>query len=352
MAICYENALKNNISSGNILNNYFIFGEDTFLKKQYVDKIIDKIVDREDVFNYSFFESECDLQEVYDAKEQFPMLSDKKCVVLCDFDIEKCSKSDFEKIKEMCEIATDTTVFILWCNNLQVDIKKNDRVKKIIEATEKSGGMAAQIDHRSVEDLKKMLIKGAQKRGCEFQSGVAEYMVDVCGNDINLLVGELEKVCAYVGKGKIERDIIDNIITKTVEASIFDLSKQIFDTNIPAAVKLIDKLFFLRIESNIILHNISSSFVDAYRVFCALKEGVTPEQLAKEFGYGNRAFLLRRLVSTVRNIGPNKFHMCFDEILAADRAIKSFSASERVIIEQLIIKLVYILTKGEKIVKD
>ena len=55
MLIASEQQLKANVSNGNILNSYFIFGDDTFLKKLYVDKIIDKTVDRNDDFNFVSF---------------------------------------------------------------------------------------------------------------------------------------------------------------------------------------------------------------------------------------------------------------------------------------------------------
>ena len=122
MAIASEQQLKANISAGNILNTYFIFGDDTYLKKNYVDKIIDKTVDRNDDFNFIRFEGECNLQEVYDAKEQFPMMSEKKCVVLMDYDFEDADKSDFEKLILLLSEPNETTVFIYWCNNFSFDV--------------------------------------------------------------------------------------------------------------------------------------------------------------------------------------------------------------------------------------
>ena len=137
MAVCYEQMLASSLKSGNLLNTYFIFGDDAYLKKMYVDRIIDKTVDRDDVFNFLKFDDSASLQEVYDAKEEFPMMSDKKCVVLCDYDFEHASKSDFDKLIELLSNPIDTTVFIMWCNNLEFDFKRCDKAKKLAAAAEK-----------------------------------------------------------------------------------------------------------------------------------------------------------------------------------------------------------------------
>lgn len=351
MAVAYENALKSNIATGNVLPVYLIFGNDAYLKRQYVDKIIDKTVSRDDVFNFNLFDGECNLTDLSDAIEQFPMMAERKCVVLCDFDFDHASKSDFEIVVSLAQDCPDTTVFVIWCNNYEPDSKKSERLKKIVSAVEKGGGMAAQIDHRTQDDLRKMLIKGAQKRGVELDSQVANYLLELCGDDINVLVSELEKICHYQKTGKITRDTVDKVAVKSVDASIYNLSKEIFDKNIAGAMSLLDELLFMKVEPMAIFANIALSFVDLYRVSAAVNQGLRGEDIAKDFGYGNRAFVLKKLTHTARNLSTAKIALCFEEILSAEAALKGFSANERVIIEQLIVRLVYILSKGEKIDK-
>ena len=106
--------LKQSLSGGNVRNAYLIFGNDAYLKRQYVDKIIDATVSRDDVFNFVQFTDTADMQEVYDAVEQYPMMSDKKCVVLTDYDFDGASKNDFEKLTEILSAVPDTSVFIVF----------------------------------------------------------------------------------------------------------------------------------------------------------------------------------------------------------------------------------------------
>ena len=98
MAVINEDAFKARIKSESLAPVYIIFGDDGYLKKMYVEKLTKMTADKDDVFNYHRFGADCDLQEVYDAVSQLPIMADKKCVILCDYDFERCSKADFDKL--------------------------------------------------------------------------------------------------------------------------------------------------------------------------------------------------------------------------------------------------------------
>ncbi len=349
MPVVSEQVLKANIKNKNILNTYLIFGEDTYLKKLYVDKIIDSTVDKSDEFNFIRFESDCDLQQVYDAKEQYPMMAEKKCVVLTDYDFEACGKADFEKLTQLLSEPADTTVFILWCNNFSVDEKRSDRLKKLITATEQGGGMAVSLNHRTREDLVRVLCEGAKKRGTEFLQGVASYLIESCSEDINVLLSELEKLCAYVNGAPISKETVDLICVKSVDASVYNLVGEIISLNTANALKLLDSLYDMRVEPMIILHTVSSNFIDIYRALSGMQSGVSIGALAADFGYGNRKFVLEKASRQASKFTNEKMRLCLNELVDADRRLKSFSADDRVVLEELIIRLIYIISKGESI---
>lgn len=349
MSIASEQQLKANLSSGNILNSYFIFGDDTFLKKLYVDKIIDKTVDRNDDFNFVSFTDDCSLQDVYDAKEQFPMMADRKCVLLTDYSFEEASKADFEKLLVLLSEPNSTTVFIFWCNNLEFDQKKSSRFKELVAATEKGGGIAANLTHRNAAELVKVINDGAKKRGTQFANGAAAYLIECCSEDINILLSELEKLCAYAGNKPITRDMIDLVCVKSIDESVYALTNEIVALNASSALKLLDNLYDMRVEPMVILSAISSNFVDIYRAMAGLNAGIKLGSLVDMFEYGNRKFALEKASKQCSKFTSLKIKYCLNALVDADRRLKSFSVNDRVVLEELIIKLIYIISKGEKI---
>ncbi|MBR6533109.1 MAG: DNA polymerase III subunit delta [Clostridia bacterium] len=348
MAVIYEQTLKTEIKNDN-KRVYILFGNDGYLKKMYTSKIASSCAEEDDIFNYQKFSGECDLQEVYDAVLQFPVMSEKKVVILSDYDFEKCSKSDFEKL---CTIITDTPdscVFILLYDVLEVVAKKNAKLTKLISCAEKNNGVAAQLDHRTASDLVKMLTNGALKRGCKFDNTAARYLIETSGEDINTLKNELDKLCFYVGKGEITKQTVDLVCVKTVEASVYTLSKQIIVCDMTAALKTLDELFYLKIEPIIILSTISGFYVDMYRTFVGKERAMTVPEIAKEFDYKNREFAIKNAVNDIKKFDFDKFTLSFDALRAADKSLKTFSSNPRTVLEQLVVKLGFIALKGESL---
>jgi DNA polymerase-3 subunit delta len=348
MAVVYEENLKSALKNDKT-NVYILFGDDGYLKKMYKDKISRQISDPDDIFNYQKFGPDCDLQEVYDAVLQFPMMSDRKCVILNDYNFLDCDKTDFDKLCTVIRETPDTCVFILWFDSMEIDHKKNSKFKKLESAAEKNNGMAVLLNHRTQGELVKMLTDGAKKRGCSFENNAARYLVEIAGQDINTLVNELEKLCAFVGKGQITKQTVEDISVKTVEVSIYNLSKQIIDCNMALAIKTLDELFFMRVEPIIILSTISSCYVDMYRAFVGKSKGMSISQTAEQFGYKNNMFLLERAQNNIKKFDFYKFLLSFEALCDADKKLKSFSTDARTVLEQLAIKLGYISVKGESV---
>ena len=349
MAIVYEDNLKRNISSAKSVPVYILFGEDGYLKKNYTDKISERIADSDDVFNYQRFEDDCDLQEVYDSVSQLPVMSDKKCVILIDYDFEHCSKQDLEKLYALTADTNDTSVLIILFDNIEIDYKKSAKFKKLDPCAEKGGGMAVLLNHRREAELVKMLTDGAAKRGCRFETSAARYLVETAGNDINILKNELDKLCNYIPNGNISKSTVDLVCIKTVEASVYNLSKQIIDCNIEVSLKTLDELFFMRIEPVIILYTISSTYVDMYRIYSGQKSGKSISVIAETFGYKGREFVLDRANRDLKRFNFKKLALSLEALLQADKLIKSFGNDARIVLEQLIVRLVYIIVKGEAV---
>ena len=351
MAIVFEDTLKKNVSANSLLRVYLLFGEDGFLKKSYSDKLLKLITEPDDVFNCSKFDSNCDLQDVYDAVLQLPFMGDQKFIELYDFDFEKCSKTELDRLCTLIEEVPDTACFVIRLDSVDFDSKKSSKFKRILTSVEKNGGIVAKLDHRKAPELSKMLCDGAAKRGCKFEPNAARYLIETAGDDINLLKNELEKLCAFVLNGTITKETVEMVSIKTVETSVYNLSKFIIEGDVSASLKILDELFFTRVEPMVILHTISSVYVDMLRVFAAKSVSLTTKDVDTEFGYKAKAFLLDKATLNLRKFDRKKLELSLDALIEADRCLKSFGAEPRIILEQLIVRLIYIIVKGESVDK-
>lgn len=349
MAVISERQINEQIKKGNISQIYFIYGEDHFLIKNIVEKIVDVTVTSCPEFNYNNFKLGANVQDIYDCVEMMPLMSDRKCVTVCDFNFDKCLVTEFNKMIELLEQPNESTVLVFWFETVvPIDKKKSDRIKSVLKQIEKHNGVICKVGHRENSELVAILKKAAEKRGCKLNSSVAHYMIETCGSDMFTLKNEIEKICYYSENGEITNELVNKICSKTIEASIFNLSKMIISKNIKGALVCLDELLFMNVGFGTILYNLSSAFMDLSRAKAAMDCGIKPISLAEDFNYSsNVTFRLTNAERSVRYLSNKQVKSLLKKILDCEKALKSVSSNEKVAMDQLIVDLIVTLQKGE-----
>lgn len=340
-----EQQLKNQISQGDFANLYFIFGNDPYLNGLYVNKITDKTVKTAQEFNLHKADESTDIQQLFDSASQLPLMSERRCLLIKDIDFSQKTESELEEYLKLISLPNDTTIIIFWYEAVELDVKKAKN-QKIISAIQKNGGRVVQIRRRKDYDLSKILCKAAEKRGCRLEPTTAKYLINSTTDNLGILMNELDKLCAYTLSGHITNEIIDKVAVRTVETSIYELADIISRGNSTRAMEILDDLFFQRIDPVIILSTLTLSFVDMYRAFAAESAGLNATEIANDFGYKNTRFKLEKAAVAVRKLDESKLLLCFKTLLDADSAIKGFNIDAKMVLEQTVVKLLYIASKG------
>lgn len=349
MPVLFEEIIKKDLSVGNFAPVYILFGNDSYLKKLYFDKLCDNTYGGDPFFNLLKFDRDSKLQDIYDAVMQYPMMADTKCVAITDFDIEGADKDDFDKLCAVLGEVTEGTTLILRFDAENFDFKKSSRAKKLMTSAEKLGGKVIALNRRTLPQLAKTLIEAAKKRGCTLSDKNARYLVETAGDDLSTLKNEIDKLCAFAVSGEITKETIDFVSIKTSEASVYDYVKEVISGNVSAALGMLSTMFYSRMEPMIILYTVASTYVDIYRLYTARKIGLNNSAVAEKFEYKTKAFLLDKASSHLKTMDQNKLNLCFKVLLDTDKALKSFGSDATIILEQMTVKLSCIAVKGESL---
>ncbi len=342
-----EQTLKQSLENGAVLPVYVIAGDDGFLKRQAMNRIIKTVIGEDDGFNLVQFENGCDFKNLYDELNSCSFTSDKKCVILNDYDVDKCAKNEFETLLELVGTKYPSSVFILYFDAITYDPKKSSKIKELMKEAEKIGGTGVIVNHRTKDELVRQLVANAKKQGCDMKPFVAGYLIDTCSTDISTLLNEITKLCLYAKQGEITKEMVDLVAVKSVEASIFNLSKRIIAGDTAGAMNLLDDLFFMRIAPEMIVFQIATPFIDMYRVASAKKQGLHPVSIAEDFKLQSVTFRLTNAAEHLRKYDDKKIRLSLNAITNADKEIKGYSSDARLIVEKLIVKLIYIMKTGE-----
>lgn len=182
-------------------------------------------------------------------------------------------------------------------------------------------------------------------------SSVARFMIENCGSDINTLMRELEKVCCFADDSVITREQVDLVCVKSIDASVYEYAKMIINRNTLESINILNDLFYMRVEPIVILYTAASAFIDIARVSAANKARKTNADVAKDFAYGKKTFVIERASKNARRFNSRTLLLCLNEILNADRLIKSYSQNEKCILEEMTVKLIHIIANGDSIDK-
>lgn len=336
-----ETQLKETIKSGSA-NLYVFYGVESYLVEQYARMVVRETVEEGfDAFNLQQFDGgEVSIAELEDAVEALPMMTDRKCVVVRDLD--PCS-GDTDRLLRLMEQVPDSCVLVFRQMTVLPDKRKNGW-KEFLKMAEKQG-VVMHFERKDVTEAAKMLAGGAKRRGCRLDVADAHYLVEQVGNDLNLLIHELDKLCALAGEdGEITRRMIDTACPKNLEAKVFDLSKDILYRRRQQAFDLLHQLRIQRAEPVMVLGALSGAFSDFYRAKVAVASGTSAESMAAHFkSYKGKEWKLK---SAARDCGRQTIETlrtCLQILAETDTALKLRSGEEWVLLEQTVARLMEIV---------
>ncbi len=317
---------------------YVLYGEETYLTEQYARLIAKHTVDEAfDAFNLQRFDGQhLPLEQLEEAVESLPMMADRKCVMVRDYD---CGSGDTDRLIALISDIPDSCVLVFWQMTVQPD-KRKKGWKAVLDAAQKSGTVM-QFERKTAAEAARMLASGAKRRGCTLATEDALTIVELAGNDLQQLTSELDKLCALAVDGVITRAVIDTACTRNLEAKVFDLSKLIISGNGTAAYTLLGQLFAAREEPVSILGVLSGAYADLYRAMVARNAGVPADSLAPDFKstYKGKEWRLRNAARTVSRLSTEMLRDCVAILADADTALKSGRGDGRVILEQTVARL-------------
>lgn len=346
MAIFDEKQLKQHIRKKEYLPVYLMIGDESYLKQYYTNLLVEKNIEPAfESFNFDRFEGKgLDIRDVYEKAMLMPMMSDKRCVVVDDFKLDSLNDKEVLAFEENLSNLPESTLLIFRQDSVPFSKKSGKKVMGLIEKF----GAVCELNKRKGQELLKPLIACAQKQGCDLSLSMAQYLTASVGDDFNVLINELNKVCNFVGEGEITKADIDAVAVKTLDSKVYYLTNALLSKDFDKAYGVLDSLLRMKTEPEYILGAIIGSYVDMYRVKVSLASGVNPAELKNSFNYKGREFVLSNAQRDGKKLELAQIRSCLEALSEADMKLKSSRDNTSLIIEQVMVKLL-LISNGEKV---
>ncbi|MFA9381986.1 MAG: DNA polymerase III subunit delta, partial [Acetanaerobacterium sp.] len=170
---------------------YFLYGEENYLKKQYIDRLIHKAApDAAAGFNYMLLDGRSEsVDTICDAATALPLFAAQKCVYVSDFNAEQYGENDFTHLCELIEDIPDTTVMLFATLTQEIGGKKNlpARWRRFLKIAGQAG-VVVELKSRGEQDLMRYARTYAEKQGAQLDGGAARLLCERCGCRLERLI--------------------------------------------------------------------------------------------------------------------------------------------------------------------
>ncbi len=336
MPVLSESGLKEKLRS-TPTGAYLIYGDEDYLKKVYVDRIIDKTVDKSfEDFNLHVFDgNEAVLGDVYDSAQAFPVMSETNCIVVKDMPLDTLDTGNVALLNELLSELPESCALVFCMISRSVS---GEKWKKIINLFDTFGSVV-KLDKKEKNDLVRTIEKGAENRGAPFAAGVASYLISCVGSDLNTVINETDKLCSYAKGRTVTKDDVDAVCPKTLEAKVFDITKALHSGRFSIAQQKLSNVIAQKEDPLMILGAFIMSYTDMYRVRAAVTAGKRAEDVAKLYNYSGKVFRLTNAQRESHGLSLSSIYSCIELLAEADRMMKSSSVSKTLILEQTLARL-------------
>lgn len=339
-----EAQLKAGIASGKLERVYLLYGDEDFLVKTYVDKIISAAVpESARDMNFTKFDKLPKADELSDITDNLPFFSEYKCVLIQNPDPAGLDISETKKYFELLKNISETTVLIAAQRDPEFTLKGlKEKPKKFFDALEKAG-VSCELSRLPQPKLADMTIKKFAGAGFEISYQNACYLASECGGGLTLLQIEIEKLCAFKSQStnkEITIDDIEALVPKRLETNIYNLSKELFAGRTGNAMRILDILFTQNTDAGVVLSVLSGHFIDLYRAKLGLLMKKTSSETVEAFKYAkNRAFVVENAYRSAKNLSKEYLGNCLAILYDVNRLVNSSKISQRLMIERAVAEI-------------
>lgn len=343
----YSNFLKD-ISKDNLESLYLFIGEEEYLMKHALGILKEKYIEESfETLNYIVLEGkDTDIDSLIDPCETLPFMNEKKLVVLKNVSkfIENVDKSREDELYKYMESLGDFLILIFMDSDNS--LKKNRKFYKFFKKREKVvefSSLKGRDLHNWVNSILKNHGKKMNQRDIDYFIHESSY--NSRNTDLNLydLENQLLKIVDHKKDENISKDTIDEVLVKTVDTNIFQLLDAIDSFDSHKSLHILNQMYMdnepiPRILFMIIRH---IRLILGYKLY--KQKGYNDKSIYDKLGI--KFYEGRKIAAIEGRFSLNLLNNLMEELLEADKKIKSTSIDDKLVVEMF---LVHLNTKKDK----
>lgn len=319
--------INSHIESGKFEKVYLLYGTETYLMRQYRDKLLETLIDTEDSMNYANFKAEnAKPEEIIGFIQTMPFFGDRRVALVED-------SGFFEKSnKELLDIVTDipdTSVLIF----VETSVKREVLYKRIEEI-----GAVAEFATPSEATLTGWVASKFMKEGIKVEKAAIKFLLENVTLDMNNISNEVEKLIFYcIDKGTVTVEDVEKMCVSQVEGKIFDMIDALSRKDSKTVIDLYEDLVYLKEPYRRMLSNISTHFRRTMKTRLCMDEGKNISEIMSCLGI--KEYPAKKYMALGRKYDFGRLRKNVERCGQADMQIKTYVMNEKMAMDMLLADL-------------
>lgn len=327
--------LKKDISAGTLGQLYVLHGEEAYLRDFYLGRMKEQLVGQGMAeFNlHAIAGKEFTPQLLEQTVDFLPMMSERTLILVTDYEIARAGDREREELVRILSQLPDYCCVVFLFD--VVPFKLDARTK--LALTIKEHGSIVDFARQEQGDLVDWVHRRFKALGKEIDSEQARYLIFLCGDLMNGLIGEIEKVGAYAKSSRITKADIDAVAAPQLDAVSYQMTNAIGAGDFDRAAQVLGELLQMQEPTMRILYSLSKQIRQLYAARLLLERRGTAGELAAQFGI--KAYPAQKLMDSARRFSLAWCRNAVTRCAQTDLAMRSPGADGKELITNLLLEL-------------
>lgn len=314
-----------------IKNLYLCYGQEDYMKKQYVNKIKEQIVDPAyEIMNLDKQEGKgVSVDQIIDFAETMPFMSERRMLIIKDSGLFKSGKKEeSSKLADYIDKLPSSVCIVFMESEIDKRLSLYKKVSKDHEAVE--------FKVATEKELLTWTKKELHRYKVNMSNQATEYFIRIVPPGMESIINEIKKLAAYKTDGEVTQEEIDQVCTKSLDIRIFELVKLLGNKDTKGVLEIYSNMLEMKEPPIRILAMVARQFRMILKVKYMRQKGHGNQSIVSRTGF--RSFMVTESIRQSSNFTFGQLEAAIEECLEADANIKTGMMKPELAVELILIK--------------